>query len=325
MKKAFSFFALGAALALASCETTTAVDTPPHTPRLSLNYTLSSRGPQKFFADRNPYVSTSQSILETTNLAGRADATVELRDASGQVVEQFRPRARAGYGVDSLRGYYVATRGYAGQPGRSYTLRASAPGVEAVEARLTMPALATIEDGRYVLDPTRNYSVNGRLSFSIPDNVATTDYYLAYARVLDAAGQPWGFVTQDYSGRSNDGLDIKLNRFDLSQPGSPYQTLPISDAGRNGQRLVFSNDVSLFYNGGNSAGGGASNVPLKPAFIEVTVSSIPADTYNYYQSIQRYNDTDGNPFAEPAPLRSNVPGGYGLFAGASDVVLRIPL
>ncbi|WP_157887170.1 DUF4249 family protein [Hymenobacter sp. PAMC 26628] len=55
------------------------------------------------------------------------------------------------------------------------------------------------------------------------------------------------------------------------------------------------------------------------------MSGIPADTYNYYLSVQRYYDTENSIFAEPAPLRSNVPGGYGLFAGASDVVLRIPL
>ena len=55
--------------ALAGCETTTDVATPPHTPRLSLAYTLSSREAQKFFVANNLFVSISQSILETTNLA----------------------------------------------------------------------------------------------------------------------------------------------------------------------------------------------------------------------------------------------------------------
>ncbi|RZK25401.1 MAG: DUF4249 family protein, partial [Hymenobacter sp.] len=162
----------------------------------------------------------------------------------------------------------------------------------------------------------------GRLSFSVSDNAATTDYYIAYARVLDASGQYWGSVYQDYSARNNTGIDIKLTRFDLSMPGSPYQTLPISDAGRNGQPLVFSNDITYGYN--------RPYDPLHPtpppaAFLEVIVSTLPAETYDFYLSLNRYYDTDGNPFAEPAPLHSNVQGGYGLFGGATDVRLRIPL
>jgi hypothetical protein len=50
-----------------------------------------------------------------------------------------------------------------------------------------------------------------------------------------------------------------------------------------------------------------------------------ADTYEFYQSIQRFYDTEGNPFAEPAPLRSNIQGGYGLFGGATDATLRIKI
>lgn len=330
MKK--TFLPLLLALPLAGCETTVDVTPPVHTPRLALTYTLSTQvrtaDYQRFFDSRNLYVSTSQGALEAKPLQGRADASVELRDASGQVVEQFRARGRAGYGSsDSLAGYYVPTRGYVGQPGMSYTLRASAPGVEAAEATLTLPAPATIEAGRYVpkaLPPGSSpnlYNYSGQLSFAVPDQAATTDYYLAYARVLDATGRYWGRVQQDYSARNNDGPTIKLNRFDLSEPGSSYQLLPLSDAGRNGQRLSYSDDVALQY---SSTPGPGSSAPL-PAFIEVIVSSIPADTYNFYLSVQRYYDTDGSPFAEPAPLRSNVTPGYGLFGGATDVVLRIRL
>jgi hypothetical protein len=301
------------------------IDLPAYTPRLSVAYTLSNHAPpageRDFFDNRSLYVSTSQSITNSNRLAGRADATVELRDASGQVVEQFRPRGRGGYGgSDSTQGFYVPVRGYVGQPGQRYTLRASAPGVESVEAALTLPAAAAAtEGGRYTLSSVQpNYQYQGRLTFSIRDNAATTDYYLAYGRVFDAAGRPWGEVVQDYGARNGLGPEVKFTRLDLSRPGSTYQTLPISDAGRQGQRLSYSEDVYLSgYRGTNSG--------IEPAFIEVIVSSIPADTYEFYQSIQRYYDTEGNPFAEPAPLRSNVPGGYGLFGGATDATLRVPI
>lgn len=317
--------ALAATLGLAGCESVVTIDPPAHTPQLSVSYTLSNHAPpagqRDFFDSRSLYVSTSQGITNINRLAGRADATVELRDASGQVVELFRPRGRGGYGgTDSTQGYYVPVRGYVGQPGQRYTLRASAPGVEQVEAALTLPPTPTIESGSYALDPAQpNYQYRGRLSFSIRDNAATTDYYLAYAQVLDATGQPIGAVYQDYSDRNDTELTVKFERLDLSWPGSLYQTLPISDGGRQGQRLSYSGNVYL---SGNFLGNSDSR---KPAFIQVIVSSIPADTYEFYQSIQRYYDTEGNPFAEPAPLRSNVPGGYGLFGGATDATLRFPL
>ncbi len=317
--------ALATTLGLAGCESVVPVDLPTHTPRLSVAYTLSNHAPpaseRDFFDRRSLYVSTSQDVGNINRLAGRADATVELRDASGQVVEQFRPRGRGGYGsTDSTQGFYVPRRGYVGQPGQRYTLRASAPNVEAVEATLTLPAAPVIEAASYALDPAQpNYYYRGRLTFSIRDNAATTDYYLAYAQILDAAGRPMGSVQQEYGARNDAELAIKLTRLDLSQPGSLYQTLPISDAGRQGQRLSCSVDAYLSGNFSPIAGS------AQPAFIEIIVSSIPADTYEFYQSIQRFYDTEGNPFAEPAPLRSNIQGGYGLFGGATDTRFRIRL
>ena len=37
--------------------------------------------------------------------------------------------------------------------------------------------------------------------------------------------------------------------------------------------------------------------------------------YNYLSSIQDATSSNGNPFAQPAPLKSGVEGGYGIFAG----------
>jgi hypothetical protein len=331
MKKAFSLLSLTvAALALGSCETIVDVDPPAHTPQLALSYTLSNQVPtadyRTFFESRDLYVSTSQGVFETKNLQGRADATVELRNEANEVVELYKARGRAGYyNQDSLQGYYVPTRGYVGQPGMRYTLRASAPGVEPVEAALTLPVPATIEAASYAPkaeDPNGYGALRGRLSFIVSDNAATTDYYVAYARVLDASGKFWGSVGKDYSA-TNDDSDVDINRFQLSDSRSySYSLFPISDAGHNGQRLSSGNDVALYYGGAYDP---QNPTPPKPAFVEIIVSSITRDTYDFYQSVKRYNDVDGNPFAEPAPLRSNVKPGYGLFGGATDATFRIRL
>ena len=323
------------ALALGSCETIVAVDTPPHTPRLALSYTLSNQVPtaeyRQFFGRRNMLVSASQGVLEVKGLAGRADAIVELLDETGQVVEQFRSKPRPGYRygsepnqTDSLLGYYMPVRGFAGEPGSTYTLRASAPDLETVESTLTLPAVPIIEAGSFTTSQTyQTYPRNqpGRLTCSVLDNAATTDYYVAYGRVLDRNGQFWGDVRPEYNNSGVDGPEVKLNRFELSNAYS-YRQAPFSDADGNGQRLTINADVILQYRGSYNSGN--PSVP-EPGYVEIIVSSITPDTYRFYQSLQRYYDTDGNPFAEPAPLHSNVRPGYGLFGGATDVTYRIPL
>jgi len=192
-----------------------------------------------------------------------------------------------------------------------------------------MPALPTIEGASFVQQPVPAaggsgflYDYYGVLSFAIPDQSATTDYYVAYARVLDAAGAPWGYAYQDDDIRNSSGPTIDLNQFGLSYIGNVNSIKPISDAGRNGQRLLYSNAVGLSYSRPyNPANPGRP----RPGYLEVTVSAIPASSYDFYQSLQRYRSANDNPFAEPAPLRSNVPGGYGLFGGATDVTLRFPI
>lgn len=337
MKKLVILLSL-AALASSGCETIVDVDTPPHTPRLALSYTLSNQAPsaydQEIFADRVLFVSASQSVLEVKELAGRSDATVEVLDESGQVVEQFRSKPQwKSYNNgqnDSLYGKYAPTRGLVGEPGHTYMLRASAPGFETVESTLTLPTPTVIETGSYSEQQvTQNgYTFNvGRLTCSILDNAATTDYYVAYARVLDRNGNFCGSVQRDNNRNNGGGPDVNLGLFQLSNTNSNRDQYPFSDVGVNGQRLTLSTDVSFFVRSypADPANPRGPYITPEAAYIEIVVSSITADTYRFYQSRNRYNDTDGNPFAEPAPLFSNIRSGYGIFGGTTDVTYRIPL
>ncbi|AMR28108.1 hypothetical protein A0257_14105 [Hymenobacter psoromatis] len=291
MKTALLLLALAA---LAGCESVVTVTPPAYTPRLALTYTLSNQAPtagyQQYFSERSAFASTSQAILVNKNFAGRTDATIELRDADGQIVEEFRPDTSrfARQPTYDRYGSYIPVRNYVGVPGQAYLLRASAPGVEAVEATMTLPSLPAVEAVSYVpLPPPANNNFfstpyYGQLSFAIPDPAATTDYYVAYARTLDAAGRPWGYAFEDESLRSKDGPTINLNRFALSSTSNTNAVMPVSDAGRQGQRLLYSSAIWLYYGGGY-----ASNQPAPPppAYLELTVSSVPASTYDFYQSV----------------------------------------
>ena len=326
-----TFFFLAALIALAGCETATDLPEPPHTPRVSLFYVL-TQAPQdsafsELFQQRQLYVSNSQRVFSTDNLMGRADAAAELRDAAGRVVERYRPIGdNYGSGYSRQPGYYRPVLGFRPQLGQAYTLRATLPGLETAESTVLLPPAPTIESASFLsrgsTTPNTSYT-NGRLTVTVADDPGVANYYLAFARVLDAQGQPlrYGYVEPDHDSQD---APVSVDQFQLSSAQQQfnlgvYGIQPFADTNQNGQRLTLTTDVR--YSTGCFAQGGCQ----PPAYIEVTVSSLTADTYNFYLSNRRYYDSDGNPFAEPAPLAGNVRQGYGLLGGATDATYRIRL
>ena len=326
-----SLFLFFPALALAGCETATNLPEPPHTPRVSLFYVLTP-APQdssfsELFRQRQLYVSNSQRVFSTDRLNGRADAAVELRDAAGRVVERYRPIAdnfNSGYGGNP--GYYRSILGFRPQAGQVYTLRATVPGLEPAESTLTLPAAPIIESASYQVRsaaPGSGYYATGRLTVTVRDDPNAANYYVAFAHVLDARGQPFSYGTVEPD-RDSQANAASIDQFQLSSAQQQsslgaYGIQPFADTNLSGPRLTLATDVR--YRSGCYSQGPCP----QPAFIEVTVSSITADTYHFYLSNRRYYDSDGNPFAEPAPLAGNVRGGYGLLGGAADATYRIPL
>ncbi len=327
----FVLLAALAVLALAGCESATNLPEPPHTPRVSLFYVLTP-APQdssfgELFEQRQLYVSASQRVFSTAQLTGRADAAVELRDAAGRVVERYRPIAdNYASGYRGSPGFYRPVLGFRPQAGQAYALRATLPGLEPAESTLALPVAPTIErvgfQARGATNPNTSYGY-GRLTVTVADDPNAANYYLAFARVLDAQGQPlrYGSLETD---RDNQDNSVSVDQFQLSSAQQQYglgvyAIKPFADTNMNGQRLTLAADVR--YNTGCFSQGPCS----PPAFIEVTVSSITADSYNFYLSNRRYYDASDSPFAEPAPLASNVRNGYGLFGGATDATYRIAL
>ncbi|UOQ97297.1 DUF4249 domain-containing protein [Hymenobacter sp. 5317J-9] len=317
--------------ALSSCETTVDLPEPPHTPRVALAFTLSPNPQDSSFAalfrGRQLYISNSQSAFDTRQLEGRTDATVDLHDDAGQVVERYRPRPS---GTDPQSGfflgppgYYKPVLGFRPQVGKAYTLRATLPGFGTAESTLTLPAAPVVESGTYTPRTAagpNSGEYTGRLSLVLRDDPATANYYLAFARLLDKQGNPgnWSAIEVDYDSQSNTAGSI--GQFQLSSPQQEYSVYPFADTDVNGQRIVLASDVRFY----TPCFPFTPRCP-EPGFIEVYVSSITADTYNFYLSRRRYYDSDGNPFAEPAPLASNVRNGYGIFGGATEATFRIPL
>ncbi len=316
-------------LALAACETVVDVPEPAHTPQLALRYVLSNAPTdtvtRAFFAHRQLFISTSQRLYDTRPLVGRSDATARLFDDAGAVVEEFRPsRPFTSYGYGDTLGYYRPTRNFVPQPGRTYRLRVEAPGVDVIESTLTLPsAPAQIVSARFV--PRANpdpYGTHGKLVVSIQDDGASSDAYLAFARLVDSTGAPLvnSSVYPDYEANDAD-TDVQGTQLVLSYSGSLFNLQPYADTDVAGRPFPIATHVVI---SGYDPLTGTNGVPVG-AQLEVTVTRLTPDTYRFLLSLRRYYDTDGNIFAEPAPLVSNVEPGYGIFGGAVDATVRVPL
>ncbi|MCB2379928.1 DUF4249 domain-containing protein [Hymenobacter sp. BT635] len=325
-------------LPLGACETTLDLPEPEHTPRIALQYSLSNYDAQAQAGSENDelarvrrlYVSNSQRVFDLRQLRGRQDATVVIVDESGAVVESFLPvPPRSAYPGDTFDiGYYQPTMSLKGEPGRTYTLRASLPGFETVESTQTMPKAPVIESATFTKDQSASNpnDVYGRLAVTIADDPNVTNYYVAFARVVDKNYKlttGWAQVQPDERD-SNGDITPEVGQFQLSSIGAfagsgYYGFYPYADTNVNGKRFGLTADVR-YYPGCPSSPG-----CTEAAYMEVFVSSLTRDAYNFYLSRQRYTDTEFNPFAEPAPLVSNLKNGYGLFGGITDAVYRIKL
>ena len=331
MKRYFPLSFLLLLLPLAACETAIDVPEPPHTPRIALTYVLTSNPADTSFAallaQQVLYVSNSQRVFDRSYLQGRRDATVEIRDGSGAVVERFRPTPDNQGGSYSAAypygtGYYRPKLGLVPRPGTTYTLRATVPGFEAAESSLTFPAPPRVTGGSYAVRPGSTQAPEhlGRLTLTIPDDPAAANYYIAYAQLLDVQGQPlaYSYLNVDYDSQNS---SAGIGQFQLSSPQQRYSIEPFADTGANGQVLTLSADTKYYDSYCPSQGPPCP----PPAFVEVTVSAITADAYQFYLSRRRYYDANGNPFAEPAPLASNLRNGYGLFGASADTKYRLAL
>ncbi len=318
-------------LLFTACEQVVDVPEPDHTPALALRYTLPTLAPpdtawRAFTAYQQLYISTSRRLFDQRPLLGLATATARLLTDDGTVVEEFQPAApyqRYYLGSSDTAGYYRPTRGFVAQPGGSYRLQVSAAGYATVESRLTLPPAApTITAAAFAPSAgSSEYSRKGRLTLTVQDDPATADYYVAYARLLDDQGQPLpnGYVSRNYDDNTDSDTDFNGGRFLLSFPGSNSELYPFADAQVAGTAFSLTAEVQL------SAYDPRTGQALIGGQLEVTVARITRDAYEHYLSRRRYYDASGNPFAEPAPLYSNITNGYGLFGGAVETSVRIGL
>ena len=331
MKKLI-YIIIASALALAACEKTLDFPFEYKQPKLVLNCVLSNTSEIDFS------VSRSMHILDTKEI-------VKISDADVIIFEDGKPLqvvpVSNGDGT-----YHVA---YIPKVGHTYKFQVSKDKFETVEAvaTITNPTtinslsgkMATSEDGSYY------YGGNFDISMNFSDNPNEENYYMitVTGKLPDDLVE---YITNSHSGDyfSYEMLDssylLNLECKDMSVNNNSYSNLFFSD------EIISGTDYSIkfsahdyrdiygtfyeitysSYNGNESVNitedPGIDSLPFYREFeyeLIVHIATISKDYYQYLKSYDQYVENDGNPFAEPTLVKTNIKNGLGILGASGEV------
>lgn len=272
---------------LTACEQVVEIDLPKDNERLVVNGILNPDSNLQVF------VSKSLFILDNSSLAGLIDAQVKVYDGS-TLVETI---------TDNVGGMYRSAS-FKPLVGKEYRIEVSAPNFETVDASATVPDYINILS----IDTTRVQFQGYEqmiLKIKFNDNAATSDYYAVEVgqTLFDYKyDENWNIIDSGYTFYAT---YITLYN---NVAGDVYgTTLPFTDEFLTGETA----EISVLADG---------YIFQKSDWVgdEVVVNlkKISKDYYNYISSYSKYQSVNGDPFAQPVKVFSNINKGFGII-GAS--------
>jgi hypothetical protein len=243
----------------------------------------------------------SLSVLDGGELSFIDNAQVNILDENNNLVESLP------YGF----GYYKSALGLKPIAGKKYKIEVSAPNFTAVSAADFCPSIVPILniDTSFVITAFAEKKYTATINFQDPPN--TENFYgielevSSYTRTYFPALGIW-----DTTFNSSDKVYLSSSDplIDNGGTDSYSQTLTFKDNLFNGQQKSLSVNYMIYESGS----------PNQFFVKNLRLSSYTEASYNYSKSIEAYLNTEGNPFAEPVQVYSNVDNGFGIFGGQSS-------
>jgi hypothetical protein len=287
------------------------VEPPGHEPKLVLNGEIASGSYWR--------LDVSQS-LGAFEPGSPSDSTLTVTDATVSVFEEGNRQGQLR--LDSLNQY--STRQFVPEPGRQYTVRVSAPDLGTAEATDRVPPVPPMRLETEKTSGLVPNDYNRALQLTIDDPPNTDNYY--HIRL-----QKNGYFRD---GTSIDTTGVTDMRFQtrnrpildemeqvLENNGQYYYgrdatfTDVLFGGTRHTLRLLVGDGQGIYSNPEEGDG-----YPRVEYILYVSVLS--EDAYQFDRTKRIFEQADGNPFAEPVDIHSNVEGGYGVVAGRHTDTLR---
>jgi hypothetical protein len=286
-------------ISLASCEKDITVDLPQPDSKVVVDGYVESGKPIYIFLTRSqPYFAP---IDPSTVNFGETGAIVTVSNGTETVTLNEAPFEIDGV---SIKGLYLALNLSTldtlmqGEEGRTYTLNITTAGGEQVSAVTKLqPAIA--------LD-----SVWFEIQTTIPDN--------------DSLGYIWATLKDpDTLNNCYRWLAMRVGKDSSFIPpfGSSFE-----DKFVNATRFDFAfNRGALFSSSADDDNNEEAGFFKKGDSVIVKFCSVDRSTYEFWRDAETQAGNNGSPFTSPAPIRSNVTGGLGLFASYSPYYYQFRL
>ncbi len=303
MNKILPIFA-GLACVLAACEKNVQVDVPRSDSKLVVNAFAEKEKPLIVAIGKTRYILDAQP-----------------NSPNGDVVTTARPVLyENNVAIDTLvydpgfRNYY-SPRSRVLRTGASYRLSVGATGFATVETQTAVPSQSTITGISRV--PNARVQQSGEtldeVTVRLNDPAAEQNFYLLrfYASSFNS-GQEYPIDCVNTSDKDVEAIGYA----DPADPNSCFDgdRVLVKDANFNGREkalrfYIASNRLQVY-----TDGAGRKHRPY------VRVYRITEDHFRYLKSLGAYESADGNPFAEPVNVYTNVRNGRGLFTAYTAAV-----
>lgn len=237
------------------------------------------------------HLSESRDVLYDQILPNIENATAKLLDASDNEIGSFTYTSEGNY--------------YCTDPtpvaGATYGLRVEAAGLTTITASAETPSLISIMS----IDTATVAADQLEFDISFTDDASQDNYYgisIVYHDYFEEeSGEIYHHEAPYYSTKEvyvvNGEPDIDGARYAME--------FFFSDKGFNGQTINFSGRRYVW----------PTDSDLR--FYVVGLKSLSEDLYKYKLSYSKYLDAQGDFFAEPVQVYSNITDGFGIFGGSS--------
>lgn len=240
-----------------------------------------------------------------------SDEQFSVTDAT---IEVFRGNQRLGtIPRDSLNRY--TTDAFAPVPETSYTVRVSAPGIDAVSATDRVPALPS---SHLSMEEEAGQEEGRRLTLrlTIEDPSAIQNYYRITLDRLTETENGTTVRGQQLFRTQNQAILDELGEFELEDENVYSGSAAVfTDVLFDGQTYTIDLEV-------RSRVRGPRDQPIKPTY-ELQMQALSKDTYRYLRTQRLVSQTEENPFASPVEIEGNVEEGYGLMGAIHVDTLRV--
>lgn len=235
-------------------------------------------------------VSQSKSVLFDGTLPPIINANLKLKDLSGNQLGNF---------VYDGEGYYKLNN-FIPTALSEYVLEIDASGFESINATTYVPSL--LQSIQVDTSTTGEYK---RYEIQFNDNGNETNFYAVlitnYSVYFDEFYNEYFLSQNTYFNTS----EIYVQNGYQDSGNEKYgEGFFFNDKSLNGQQISFTGEQYF-------------NQYEDSSFTVVQVASISESYYNYLLSYDKYKNVNGDPFAQPVQVYSNIDKGFGIFGGVS--------